>query len=249
MLVEAEGRVSLAGIYWCELKPAYSLPNGPPPARRWFVNEADLVLPEGFDKRGPTGSRWFRARKPIPAHIERGLARALSDSRPYSRNILCGHRWFRFLHPNWGDFAVAICADLLDAALWRSLRGELLHPFVVEFNKDVSLYQSLTWVRACESYVNLVSVNPGKHGGSFLWTPQRSYGRELARLRGRELFLTSDIKIPVRDLANAQAEAPNSAIRLAENDWLGCSSPVTTYKAPPPGYERRCFLPPRVNSD
>ena len=241
-LAETEGRASLAGLYWRALKPAYSVSNGSLPARRWFVNEAELVLPIGFGERGPTGSRWFRVRKPVPAHIERGLAQALSEGKPFTWKILGGHRWCRFLHPEWGDFAVAICADLLDAAQWRSLRGELLHLFVVEFNKDVELYQSLTWVRAYETYVNLISVNHGKYGGSFLWTPRRTHSRELASLRGQGLFLTADIEVPVRGLAKVQAQAPSSAICVAKNDWLGCKSLVTTYKAPPPGYERKCFL-------
>ena len=75
------------------------------------------------------------------------------------------------MHPQWGDFTIAICADLLDAGPWRSLRGELLHLFMVAFNEDVDLYDSLTWIRAYENYVNLVAVNHGSLGGSFLWTP------------------------------------------------------------------------------
>ena len=122
-LVETEGRASLAGLYWRALKPAYSVPNGSIPARRWFVNEAELVIPIGFGKPGPTSSRWFRVRKPVPAHIERGLARALSEGKQFTWNILGGHRWYRFLHPAWGDFAVSICADLLDGCSMALVAG------------------------------------------------------------------------------------------------------------------------------
>ena len=76
------------------------------------------------------------------------------------------------------------------------MRGELLHLFMVAFNKDVDLYDSLTWVRAYETYVNLVAVNHGHHGGSFLWTPRRSHGNELARLRGEGLFVVADCHHP-----------------------------------------------------
>ena len=240
-LVETEGRASLAGLYWRVLKPAYSVPNGSAPARCWMVNEAELVIPVGHGMPGPTSSRWFRVRKLVTAHMEKGLERALSKGNKSTWTVLGGHRWYRFLHPNWGDFSISICADLLDARQWRSLRGELLHLFVVEFNKDIELYQSLTWVRAYETYVNLISVNHGKYGGSFVWTPQRRYSRELASIRGRGLFLMADIEVPVRGLVCAQDRGPNCAIRIAENTWLGCNSLETAYKSPPPGYKRKCI--------
>lgn len=240
-LVEAEGRASLAGLYWRELKPVY--PAGPRSraARCWLVNEAELVIPLGDDSPGPTGSRWFRVRKPLPAHVETGLARALSARTPGTQwSILRGQRWHRFLHPRWGDFTVAVCADLLDTAPWRSLRGEILHLFMVAFNQDVDLYEALTWVRAYETYVNLVAVNHGQYGGSFLWTPRRSHGRELAQLRGKELLLLADVEIPVRELAEAQVKGVADAVRVAECHWTGPKPKATAFKAPPPGYQRTC---------
>ena len=240
-LVEAEGRASLAGLYWRELRPAY--PAGPRSraARCWFVNEAELVIPIGIGSPGPTSSRWFRVRKPVPAHVETGLARALSATTPSTQwSILRGQRWHRFLHPQWGDFTVAVCADLLDAAPWRSLRGELLHLFMVAFNRDVDLYEALTWVRAYETYVNLVAVNHGQYGGSFLWTPRRSHERELAQLRGKELFLLADVELPVKELAEAQRKGVADAICVSECFWRGCQTDGRDFKAPPPGYQRTC---------
>ena len=79
-LVEMEGLASLAGYFWRELRPVYPTAGRPSRERRWFVNEAELVIPFGFDGRGPTSSRWFRVRKPVPAHIEAGLARSLSKN-------------------------------------------------------------------------------------------------------------------------------------------------------------------------
>lgn len=238
-LVEAEGRASLAGLYWRELRPVYPADPRSRAARCWLVNEAELVIPLGDDSPGPTGSRWFRVRKPLPAHVETGLARALSARTPGTQwSILRGQRWHRFLHPQWGDFTVAVCADLLDAAPWRSLRGELLHLFMVAFNQDVDLYEALTWVRAYETYVNLVAVNHGQYGGSFLWTPRRSHGRELAQLRGKELLLLADVEIPVKELAKAQVKGVADAVRVAECHWTGPKPKTTAFKAPPPGYQR-----------
>lgn len=240
-LVEAEGRGSLTGLYWRELRPVYSAGLRSRATRCWLVNEAELVIPIGVDGPGPTGSRWFRVRKPVPAHVETGLARALSVRTPGTQwSILRGRRWHRFLHPQWGDFTVAVCADLLDAAPWRSLRGELLHLFMVAFNKDVELYEALTWVRAYETYVNLVAVNHGRYGGSFLWTPRRSHGRELAQLRGKKLFLLADVEIPVKELAEAQMEGVADAVCVAECHWMGHEPKATDFKAPPPGYRRTC---------
>ena len=205
------------------------------------MNEAELVIPVGNRRPGPTGSRWFRVRKPLPAHVETGLAQALSQERPNtSWKILSGQRWHRFLHPQWGDFSVAICAELLDAAPWRSLRGELLHLFMVAFNRDVGLYEALTWVRAYETYVNLVAVNHGKCGGSFLWTPRRGHERELAQLRGNELFLLADVEVPIEQPASAQLNGVNEAVRIEECRWKSCPTRDTDPKAPPPGYQRTC---------
>ena len=209
-LVIQTGVASLGGLYWRVLPPVYT-GDSSSAAKRWFVNEAELVVPVGHKDRGPTRARWYRVRKPVPTHIETGLAKRLTDYKGTRWEILRGHRWYRFLHPNWGDFTIAVCSDLLDTAPWRSLRGELLHLFVVAFNKDVNLYESLTWVRAYENYVNVVAVNHGSFGGSFVWTPRRSHGHELARLRGKQLFLVADVKVPVRGLIQAQKEGVEKA--------------------------------------
>ena len=203
------------------------------------MNEAELIVPVG-DDRGPPGVRWFRVRKPLPAHIEDGLARALSK-KPSRTNwrMLRGQRWYRFVHPEWGDFTVAICADLIDAAPWRALRGELLHLLMVAFNKDVDLFDSLTWVRAYENYVNVASVNHGRYGGSFLWTPRRTHGRGLARLRGGNLVLTADVPLPVKELLWAQRKGVAKAIVQASWKWRGKESRDTKFKAPPPGFRRK----------
>jgi len=242
-LVAHTGRASLAGLYWRVLPPVYPASRSASPSRRWFVNEAELVIPVDHEDAGPIAVRWYRVRKPIPAHIETGLAQALTagSSSGASWGILKGHRWYRFVHPHWGDFTIAICADLLDAAPWRSLRGELLHLFMVAFNKDVDLYESLTWVRAYENYVNLVAVNHGSHGGSFLWTPRRSHGRELARLRGGKLFLVADVKLPVKDLLDQQRGGVEKAVCASAKRWGTGKHDSSKFKSPPPGFTRRAL--------
>ena len=240
-LVRDEGKGTVAGLYWRVLKPAFRPPRTLTPSWACFVNEAELIVPIEA-KRGPPAIRWFRVRKPVPAHIEDGLAKALSQGvSGTSWRMLRGNRWYRFVHPEWGDFTVAICADLIDAAPWRALRGELLHLFMVAFNKDVDLFDSLTWVRAYENYVNVASVNHGQFGGSFLWTPRRTHGRELARLRGGELVLTADVQLPVKKLLSAQKTGVAAAIAQSANEWQDQNSAPTEFKAPPPGFRRKDY--------
>ena len=241
-VVRSEGKGAIAGLYWRALRPAFRPPKWFTPSWACFVNEAELIVPVG-DGRGPPGVRWFRVRKPVPAHMEDGLARELSNNaKSASRTkwrMMRGRRWYRFVHPRWGDFTVAICADLIDAAPWRALRGELLHLLMVAFNKDVELFDSLTWVRAYENYVNVVSVNHGRYGGSFIWTPRRTHERELARLRGRDLMLTADVALPIKELLWAQRKGVAKAIVQSTWQWQGKKSVPTKFKAPPPGFRRR----------
>ena len=236
-LVGRRGIASLAGLYWRQLRPAYRAAGGRAANWKCFVNEAELAVPVGHGDRGPTTVRWFRVRKPVPSHIEDGLAIALTSRDPSARwSILPGNRWYRFVHPRWGSFTIAICADLIDAEPWRSFRGELLHLLVVAYNKDVDLYDALTWVRAYENYVNVASVNHGKFGGSFVWTPRRAYGRELATLRGGGLFLKADVRLPVKALWLAQRHGVKDAVLAAAMKWRATTDSDPKFKSPPPGY-------------
>lgn len=240
-LVRQTGRACLAGLYWRQLAPVYGRQKGPL-SKCWFVNEAELVLPISTG-RGPTSVRWYRVRKPVPAHIEEGLAKALTEKRKDGTwKVLKGRRWYRFLHPVWGDFSIAICADLLDPSPWKSLSGELLHLFMVAFNKDVDLYESLTWIRAYENYVNLVAVNHGIPGGSFVWTPRRSRGRELAKLRGGELMLIADIRLPVQELTEQQVNGTEKTVERLAREWRHPKDQRAEFKSVPPEFERRALL-------
>lgn len=235
-LVAKTGIAALYGIFWRELPPVYP---GHSNAKRWIVNEAEIAVPLGHKTTGPPTTRWFRIRKPVPAHIEEGLASHLGKRSSVKYRLLKGRRWYRFVHEQWGDFSIAICADLIDAEPWRAFRGEMLHLFTVAFNKDVELYDALTWVRAYESYVNVLAVNHGKYGGSFVWTPKSSHARELARLRGSDLFLVADVKLPVRELLNEQRQGVTLAVDRAERTWANDKQKPQQFKSPPPGFHRK----------
>lgn len=235
-LVARTGIAALYGLFWRELSAVYP---GPSKAKKWIVNEAEIVVPLGHDTAGPPTTRWFRIRKPVPAHVEGGLARRLCKLHGVKYRVLKGRRWYRFVRQGWGDFSIAICADLIDAEPWRVFRGEMLHLFTVAFNKDVELYDALTWVRAYESYVNVLAVNHGKYGGSFVWTPKGSHARELARLRGSGLFVIADVEVPVKELLKAQRQGVKWAVVAAENTWAGSEAGRQQFKSPPPGFRRK----------
>ena len=231
-------RAYLAGLYWRVLRPAYPASRFKRVTKWWIVNEAELAVPIGGEDRGPTGLRWFRVRKPVPSHMEIGLARALTTSQVQWRFMRGGHV-YRFLHPEWGDFSVAICADLIESSLWRDLQGELLHLFMVAFNRDVDFYDSLTRVRSYENFVNLVAANHGRYGGSLACSPRRGFEKEIARLRGNDLFVLADVNLPVKDLYAAQVDGVHRAELAGEMEWTTSSSSRDKFKAPPPGFVRR----------
>jgi len=233
------GRAYLAGLIWRVLPTAARPAATTSVSKYWLVNEAELAIPIGAEGRGPVTVRFFRVRKPRPAHLEHGFAQALTSTRGSSWSILPGSHWYRFVHGNWGDFSVAICSDILDSAPWRSLQGEILHLFMCTFNKDVDLFDALTWVRAYEGAMNVVSVNHGFFGGSFLWTPKHRGARELARLRGNHLNLIADVTLPVQEILENQLDGVSKAMIATCCDWLGHESESGDYKAPPPGFERR----------
>lgn len=238
--VEDTGLAALTGLYWRVLPPVYPASGGTVSRAHWIVNEAELDIPVGHGDRGPTSVRWYRVRKPLPAHIEMGRSKALERKLGGRWRMLPGRRWYRLIHSRWGDFSVAVCSDLIDAAPWRTLRGELLHLFVVAYNRDVDLYDALTWARAYENYTNLVAVNSGEYGGSIAWTPRRKqYGRELARFRGRGISVVADIRLPVRALLAEQSHGVRNAVRQAAATWEGDKGTDAEFKAPPPGFQRR----------
>lgn len=245
LLAQGRHRSLLAGLTWSPV-PAVFTPSlvGPSTVRaiRFFRNEAVLVTPLFHPSAStPIQTAVFRVSKVLPSHAELGLAKALSSRRIRWR-METGNRWYRFLHPAWGDFSIAICADLLDSSPWHTMRGALLHLFQCACNRDVELFEALTWVRAYESYVNVVSSNAGQYGGSFVWTPKRAHGRELASLRGGELFLVADVILPVKELLEQQRSALDAAVASAKNGWRGRKSGTpqpTDFKTPPTNYRRR----------
>jgi len=240
-LVAETQKAGVIGCMWREVAPGIRPLSGLMQSRRYYVNEALLSIPLPSSKLSRPIVRSFLVRKPVPAHVEIALGQRLSELNPTVEwRMLPGRRVFRFVHATWGDFTVAICSDLLDPAPWLSMRGNLLHVFLCSYNQDVALFESLTWVRAYENFANLVATNCGAYGGSFAWSPRSGDNKEIARIRGNNLFVLADVLLPIRALFERQRDGGRSSIDAHLAEWRGSAHHnVSGYKSPPPSYPRR----------
>jgi len=129
--VLTQRRSALIGLHWALVPPACaSTVHSSAPPVRYLANEALLAVPTVHPwDADVVVVREFLVRKPLPTHTEHGLTESLSRDRKLKSKwrMLPGTRWYRFVHPRWGDFTVAICSDLIDPAPWRSLQGQILH--------------------------------------------------------------------------------------------------------------------------
>ncbi|MCY0992147.1 hypothetical protein OV203_33730 [Nannocystis sp. ILAH1] len=240
----ARRRAGLIGLLWKVLPFAVpSNQNATAPPKRYMVNEALFVVPIADSRdRLVIQPRTFRIRKPLPTHVEYSLIETLNEAKVRGSEwaMMPGNRWYRFVHPSWGDFTVAICSDIIDPSPWQSLQGQVLHLFLVSYNTDIQLYDSLTWLRAYEVYANVVATNHGAAGGSFAWTPAHGDHKELARLRGGGLFLVAEVIVPIKELAEQQRQGVGLTVKDGMNEWDSKHAKgKRKWKAPPPGYRGR----------
>jgi len=229
----------LTGMYWHEVPFGVAPARGVKSINRYFSNEALLLVPISHKPTDrPYIMREFIIPKPLPAITEYALAEVITSKkstakRPTNWQILPGAKWHRFIHPFWGNFSVAICSDILDPVPWAHLRKDIQHLFLIACNSDVDLYQSLTWTRAYECYVNMVAVNHGFFGGSFSWTPKHLFHKELAVLKGSRLRVVVDVNLSVRDLAHQQSHGWAEQLEIHKKEWLREKHDKPKWKAPP----------------
>jgi hypothetical protein len=233
---------ALVGCLW-KILPGSSPSRVTTRLGRWMVNDAAFVYPLLNKSSSKVDLRTFWVRKPNPAHVELAFASRLSQKSHMRRkhSFLPGRRIYRFVERNWGDFTVGICSDLIDPALWASLRGQVLHLFACSYNQDIELFESLTWVRAYEMLANVVATNCGKIGGSFAWSPKHHRDRLLASIKGSDLRVISDVHLPVKDLFSWQKIGNKEAIRSSlRRHWRTKTKSLEFgFKPPPPGYPGR----------
>lgn len=214
-------RLAIAiGRCWRALPTVYSSCLKTGPRIRYFVNEAVLVVPIQYQEQSRTSAvQTFYVRKPIPTYAEYALAEVLSTRSGETWRVLPGTRWHRFLHPRWGGFSVAICSDILDPEPWATMRGQVLHIFLLSYNKDVELYLATTWARAYENYSNLVAVNHGQYGGSLAWTPRAAHAKKVAILEGADLRVVVDVTVPVKEIFERRTNGGGAAVKAEIAEW------------------------------
>jgi len=124
----------------------------------------------------------------------------------------------------FGKIGVAICSDFFDLERFVIYRGKIQHLFVISHNQDTESYYFLAEAISRLVFCNVVICNTGFYGDSIAFSPyDKSFKRYIYRHKGQNLFATQVIKLPVKDLIEAQMLAPNKSIK-------------SQFKAPPPGY-------------
>jgi hypothetical protein len=138
--------------------------------------------------------------KVIPAfHEERELFDA-------GGRILMAHSDLKYIvQHNSFFFSGLICNELLNIDYRQPLRGEIDTLFVVEWNKDIEMYDSLISATSNDLHCFMVQVNNRKYGDTRLRGPYKdSYERDKVRVRGGELDYFVVATIEAKELREFQ---------------------------------------------
>lgn len=183
-------------------------------------NEGLVLVPRNFWKRTPSryASRvWFGKRDPAPAE-----ASGFKQYQP---------PWTFQSDPNvyvfdagpYGRIGVSICYDFMDIERALLYRGRVHHLFVIAYNRDVKLFESLAVSLSRTVFCNVVVCNTGYYGGSLVVTPYYDAFKRIGySVDGGQLFTAQCVQLPVSGL--------DAAIRGSD------TQPVVTYKHLPPGF-------------
>ncbi|GED33832.1 hypothetical protein P9G84_25450 [Brevibacillus centrosporus] len=116
-----------------------------------------------------------------------------------------GNKIYLFQSQEVGDWAVLICADLLNLPIQFLLQSKVQTLFVVAYNTDVegfaSIADSLQRLLLC----NVIICNTGNYGSSLGFSPFREhYKRDVMRLKGNQIDATVTIELPIKSIYQAQ---------------------------------------------
>ncbi|WP_269631217.1 carbon-nitrogen hydrolase family protein [Pelomonas sp. BJYL3] len=183
-------------------------------------NEGLVIVPRNFWKRIPSRNAarvWFGKRDPAPAEAS-DLAKYIPpwtfDADP---NV------YVFDAGPYGRIGVSICYDFMDIERALLYRGRVHHLFVIAYNRDVKLFESLAVSLSRTIFCNVVVCNTGYFGGSLVVTPYYDAFKRIGySVDGGQLFTAQCVSLPVRDL--------DAAIHGSD------TKPKATYKHLPPGF-------------
>jgi hypothetical protein len=131
------------------------------------------------------------------------------------------HRMYIFHAGVCGRVGIAICSDFFDIERFVIYKGRIQHMIVIAHNIDTESYYFLAEAIARLVYCNVIICNTGFYGDSIAFSPfAKNFNRYIYRHKGKELFATQVVQLPVADLESAQRG--NDTKQL--------------FKSPPPGY-------------
>ena len=121
----------------------------------------------------------------------------------------------------FGSIGIAICSDFFDLERFVIYKGRIQHMIVIAHNQDTESYYFLAEAISRLVYCNVIICNTGFYGDSIAYSPyNKSYNRYIYRHKGKGLFATQVVQLPVASLIAAQ--------QLRDKDGI--------FKSAPPGY-------------
>lgn len=188
--------------------------------KRSAKNEGLVIVPRNFWKRTPSryaARVWFGKRDPAPAEASGFKTYAPPWTFDADPNV------YVFDAGPYGRIGVSICYDFMDIERALLYRGRVHHLFVIAYNRDVKLFESLAVSLSRTVFCNVVVCNTGHFGGSLVVTPYYDAFKRIGySVDGGQLFTAQCVLLPVRGL--------DAAIRGTD------TKAQTRYKHLPPGF-------------
>lgn len=123
----------------------------------------------------------------------------------------------------FGKIGVAICSDFFDVERFVVYKGRIHHLIIISHNKDTESYYFLAEAIARLVYCNVIICNTGEFGDSIGFAPYKeSFKRMIYRHKGKGLFSTQVISLPVNKLDEEQVSGLKNVV----------------FKSRPPGYKK-----------
>jgi predicted amidohydrolase len=198
-------------------------------------NEGIVFIPNGFFT-GQSSRYCSRVLfgKSFPAPKEKQNLEALTPSWKF----LSDPTVYIFDCGLYGRIGISICYDFMDLERALMYRGKIEHLFVLAYNRDINMFQSLADSLSRTVFCNVVVCNTGYFGGSLAVSPYyEAHRRTLYEHGGNSLFTTQVLKLPVCELSQA-ARGVMTATKKCKL--------VQEFKNPPPGVPDVIRLFPRT---
>lgn len=179
-------------------------------------NKAAVIIPKNWpDDRKSFSTSFFYFGKTFYSRYEEEM---------YSGSTLISQPEIFILDAaEYGKIGVAICSDFFDIERFVVYKGRIHHLIIISHNPDTDSYYFLAEAISRLVYCNVAICNTGEFGDSIGFCPYKEgHQRIVYRHKGKGLFSTQAITLPVKNLDYAQMPGNKN----------------TTFKSRPPGYEK-----------